>query len=92
MAVSIKIKNVMKKYEKNIVIHDLSAEIAGGELFTLLFPVHGHRLPGPLRCWLERLPETVIHQILSLQPPAGLQDRNHKGASFQHIHCRGSRP
>ncbi|RGX55179.1 ABC transporter ATP-binding protein [Anaerotruncus sp. AF02-27] len=38
MAVSIKIKNVMKKYEKNIVIHDLSAEIAGGELFTLLGP------------------------------------------------------
>lgn len=67
-------------------------EIPSGELFTLLFPVHGHRLPGPLRCWLERLPETVIHQILSLQPPAGLQDRNHKGASFQHIHCRGSRP
>lgn len=38
MAVSIHIKNVMKKYDDNIVIHDLSADIKSGELFTLLGP------------------------------------------------------
>ena len=38
MAVSIHIKNVMKKYDDNIVIHDLSADIRSGELFTLLGP------------------------------------------------------
>lgn len=38
MAVSIHIKNVMKKYEDNVVIHDLSANIENGELFTLLGP------------------------------------------------------
>ena len=35
-------------------------EIRPGELFTLLFPVHGHRLPGPLRCWLEQLPTARV--------------------------------
>jgi len=38
MAVSIHIKNIMKKYEDNIVIRDLSADIKSGELFTLLGP------------------------------------------------------
>ena len=38
MAVSIHIKNVMKKYENNVVIRDLSADITSGELFTLLGP------------------------------------------------------
>ena len=38
MAVSIHIKNVMKKYDDNVVIHDLSADIQSGELFTLLGP------------------------------------------------------
>lgn len=38
MAVSIHIRNVMKKYDKNIVIKDLSTDIGGGELFTLLGP------------------------------------------------------
>ena len=38
MAVTIHIQNVMKKYEDNTVIHDLSADITSGELFTLLGP------------------------------------------------------
>ena len=38
MAVSIHIKNVMKKYEDNTVIRDLTADIESGELFTLLGP------------------------------------------------------
>lgn len=38
MAVSIHIKEVMKKYDDNIVIHNLSADIRSGELFTLLGP------------------------------------------------------
>ena len=38
MAVSIHISNVMKKYEENVVIRDLSANIRSGELFTLLGP------------------------------------------------------
>ena len=38
MAVSIHIQNVMKKYENNVVIRDLSADIKSGELFTLLGP------------------------------------------------------
>ena len=38
MAVSIHIKDVMKKYENNVVIRDLSADINSGELFTLLGP------------------------------------------------------
>ena len=38
MAVSIHIRNVMKKYENNTVIHDLSANIQSGEFFTLLGP------------------------------------------------------
>ena len=36
MAVSIHINNVMKKYEDNVVIRDLTANIESGELFTLL--------------------------------------------------------
>lgn len=31
---------------------------APGAFFTLLFPVHGHRAPGPLRRWLRGLPRT----------------------------------
>ena len=38
MAVSIHIQNVMKKYDDNVVIRDLSADIKSGELFTLLGP------------------------------------------------------
>lgn len=38
MAVSIQIQNVMKKYEDNVVITDLTANIRSGELFTLLGP------------------------------------------------------
>ena len=38
MAVSIQIQNVMKKYEDNVVITDLTANIQSGELFTLLGP------------------------------------------------------
>ena len=38
MAVTIHIQNVMKKYEDNTVIRDLSADITSGELFTLLGP------------------------------------------------------
>lgn len=38
MAVSIHIKNVMKKYGETVIIHDLSASINSGELFTLLGP------------------------------------------------------
>ncbi len=38
MAVSIHINNVMKKYEDNVVIRDLTANIESGELFTLLGP------------------------------------------------------
>jgi len=38
MAVSIHITNVMKKYDDNVVIRDLSADIKSGELFTLLGP------------------------------------------------------
>lgn len=38
MAVAIHINNVMKKYDDNIVIRDLSAQIQSGELFTLLGP------------------------------------------------------
>jgi len=38
MAVSIHVKNVMKKYDDNIVIRNLSVDIEGGELFTLLGP------------------------------------------------------
>jgi len=38
MAVSIHISNVMKKYDDNVVIRDLSADIKSGELFTLLGP------------------------------------------------------
>ena len=38
MAVSIHIQNVMKKYDDNVVIRDLTAEVQGGELFTLLGP------------------------------------------------------
>ncbi|HNY20382.1 MAG TPA: ABC transporter ATP-binding protein [Flexilinea sp.] len=38
MAVSIHIKNVMKKYDDNVVIPNLSLDIAKGELFTLLGP------------------------------------------------------
>jgi len=38
MAVSIHISNVMKKYDDNVVIRDLSAHIRSGELFTLLGP------------------------------------------------------
>ena len=38
MAVSIQIQNVMKKYDDNVVIRDLSAQIKSGELFTLLGP------------------------------------------------------
>ena len=38
MAVSIQIQNVMKKYEDNVVITNLSANIRQGELFTLLGP------------------------------------------------------
>ena len=38
MAVSIHIKNVMKKYDDNIVIRNLTADIQSGELFTLLGP------------------------------------------------------
>ena len=38
MAVSIHIANVMKKYDDNVVIRDLSADIKSGELFTLLGP------------------------------------------------------
>ena len=38
MAVAIHIKNVMKKYEDNVVIQNLSADMEPGELFTLLGP------------------------------------------------------
>lgn len=38
MAVEIHIKNVMKKYDDNVVIQDLTADIKPGELFTLLGP------------------------------------------------------
>ncbi len=38
MAVAIHIKNVMKKYEDNVVIRNLSADMQPGELFTLLGP------------------------------------------------------
>jgi len=38
MAVSIHIKNVMKKYDNNVVIRNLSADVKNGELFTLLGP------------------------------------------------------
>ncbi len=38
MAVSIHIKNIMKKYDDTVVISDLSADIKNGELFTLLGP------------------------------------------------------
>ena len=38
MAVSIHIRNVMKKYDDNVVIRDLTADIQNGELFTLLGP------------------------------------------------------
>ena len=38
MAVSIHVTNVMKKYDDNVVIRDLSANIKSGELFTLLGP------------------------------------------------------
>ena len=38
MAISIHIKNVMKKYDDNVVIKDLSVDIKNGELFTLLGP------------------------------------------------------
>lgn len=38
MAVSIHIKNVMKQYDDNVVIRDLSTDIVSGELFTLLGP------------------------------------------------------
>lgn len=38
MSVSIHIKNVKKIYEDNEVIKDLSADVQGGELFTLLGP------------------------------------------------------
>ncbi|MBQ6234024.1 MAG: ABC transporter ATP-binding protein [Clostridia bacterium] len=38
MAVAIHIKNVMKKYEDNVVIHNLTADMQPGELFTLLGP------------------------------------------------------
>ena len=38
MAVSIDIQNVMKKYDENVVIKNLSAHIKSGELFTLLGP------------------------------------------------------
>ena len=38
MAVAIHIKNVMKKYEDNVVIRNLTADMEPGELFTLLGP------------------------------------------------------
>ena len=38
MAVAIHIKNVMKKYEDNVVIRNLTADMQPGELFTLLGP------------------------------------------------------
>ena len=38
MAVAIHIKDVMKKYEDNIVIRKLTADMQPGELFTLLGP------------------------------------------------------
>lgn len=38
MAVAIQIKDVMKKYEDNVVIPNLSLSIKAGELFTLLGP------------------------------------------------------
>lgn len=38
MAVSIHAKNIMKKYEDNVVIRDLSVDIKESELFTLLGP------------------------------------------------------
>lgn len=38
MAVSIHVKNIMKKYEDNVVISNLSVDIHSGELFTLLGP------------------------------------------------------
>ena len=38
MAVAIHIAHVKKAYENNVVIHDLTADIKPGELFTLLGP------------------------------------------------------
>ena len=38
MAVAIHIKDVMKKYEDNVVIRNLTADMEPGELFTLLGP------------------------------------------------------
>jgi len=38
MAVSINLKNLMKKYDDNVIIRDLTATINTGELFTLLGP------------------------------------------------------
>ena len=38
MSVSIHIKNVIKKYDKSVIIPDLSVDIKNGEFFTLLGP------------------------------------------------------
>lgn len=35
-----------------------------GELFTLVFPVYGQRVPGPLRAWLKALPPTAAPACL----------------------------
>lgn len=38
MSVSIHVRNVVKKYDQNVIIPDLSVDIENGELFTLLGP------------------------------------------------------
>ena len=65
MAVSIHIQNVMKKYENNVVIRDLSADIKSGELFTLLGPSGCGKttllrmIAGLTLSSTERLPSTI---------------------------------